>query len=77
LVLKIGARDDKDNTYVVKVSRSPWFVRVNAFVVEDIVNAKREDFLQPPPTPEPTATAAAEPTPEPTVTVAPEPTPTP
>jgi hypothetical protein len=77
LVLKIGARDDKDNTYVVKASRSPWFVQVNAFIVEDIVNAKREDFLQLPPTPEPTATPAVEPTPAPTATAAPEPTPTP
>ncbi len=79
LVLAIGARDDKDSTYVVKSSRSPWFVRVNAFVVEDIVNAKREDFLQAPPTPEPspepTATPGPEPTPEPTSTAQPTPTP--
>ncbi|MCL6512156.1 MAG: DUF4340 domain-containing protein [Anaerolineae bacterium] len=61
LVLKIGARDDKDNTYVVKSSSSPWYVRVNGFIVEDIVNARREDFLQPPATPTPEATATPTP----------------
>jgi hypothetical protein len=81
LVLKVGARDDKDSTYVVKSSRSPWFVRVNTFVLEDIVNAKREEFLQLPPTPEPTLTPIAapalEPTAQPTPAAAPELTPTP
>ncbi|MDW8052948.1 MAG: DUF4340 domain-containing protein [Anaerolineae bacterium] len=77
LVLTIGARDDKDSTYVVKSSQSPWYARVNAFVLEEIVNARREDFLQPAstPTPTPEATPAGEftttPTPEPTATPTP------
>lgn len=61
LVLKIGAKDEKDNTYVVKSSESPWYVKVNSFNVEDIVNARREDFLAPPPTATPEATATPTP----------------
>jgi hypothetical protein len=60
LSLKIGARNEQDNTYVAKSSGSPWYVHVNGFTVEEIVNARREDFLQPPaaPAPETTATPA-------------------
>ena len=60
LVLQIGAKWGSDNTYVVKASTSPWYVAVNSFVVEEIVNAKREDFVEPEPTttPPPTLTPA-------------------
>lgn len=74
LVLRVGARDPQDSTFVVKASNSPWYVRVNAFVLEEVVNAKREDFLQvPTPTPVVTPTEAAA-TPVP-VQVTPTPTP--
>ncbi len=75
LVLTIGARDDKDSTYVVKSSQSPWYARVNAFVLEEIVNARREDFIQQPATPTPTLEAT--PTSEVATTPTPESTPTP
>ncbi len=55
LVLTIGAKADKDNVYVVKSRSSPWYVHVNSFVVEDVVNARREDFIQPPATPTPSS----------------------
>lgn len=60
LVLQIGAKQESDSAYVVKASNSPWYVLVNSFIVEDIVNAKREDFVEPEPTttPSPTLTPA-------------------
>ena len=61
LVLKVGARNEADNTYVVKSSGSPWYAHVNAFVLEEIINARREDFLQPPATPTPEATTTPAP----------------
>ncbi|BCX03909.1 MAG: hypothetical protein KatS3mg053_1847 [Candidatus Roseilinea sp.] len=57
LVLTIGAKADADNAYVVKSRNSPWYVHVNAFILDEIVNARREDFIQPPATPTPEATA--------------------
>ncbi|MCS6847390.1 MAG: DUF4340 domain-containing protein [Anaerolineae bacterium] len=61
LVLTIGAKQEADNAYVVKSRSSPWYVLVNAFILDEIVNARREDFIQPPATPTPEATATPAP----------------
>lgn len=53
--LEIGAKDDKDNSYVVKASNSPYYVRIAQFTAKNFVEKKREDFLQAPPTAEPGA----------------------
>lgn len=49
--LTVGAKDAGDNTYVVKLSDSPYYVRVSEYTVQDLVTKKRTDFLQLPPTP--------------------------
>lgn len=72
LVLTIGAKNDDENAYIVKSNGSPWYVLVNSFILEEIVNARREDFVQPAATP--TAESPAElatPTPEATPTPVP------
>lgn len=56
--LQIGAKDATDNSYVVKSSESPYYVRVAEFTAKEFVEKKRADFLQAPPTAEPTAEAA-------------------
>jgi len=61
ITLSIGAKDATDNTYVVKSSESPYYVRVAESGVKDLVEKKQEGFLQPTPTP-----AAAVPTATPT-----------
>ena len=53
--LQIGAKDDTDSTYVVKSSESPYYVRVAEFTAKNLIEKKRDDFLQPPPTAEPGA----------------------
>lgn len=53
--LSIGAKDDTDNTYVVKSSESPYYVRVSEGLLNTFFEKKRNDFLQAPPTAEPTA----------------------
>lgn len=50
--LRVGAKNDEDNTYVVSSSESPYFVRVSEGVVQTFIEKKRDDFLQLPPTPE-------------------------
>jgi hypothetical protein len=52
--LQIGAKDDTDNTYVVKSSESPYYVRVAEFTATNLIEKTRDDFLQAPPTAEPT-----------------------
>ncbi len=50
--LRVGnAKDPADNSYVVKSSESPYYVRAAEFSVKDLVERKREGFLQTPPTP--------------------------
>lgn len=49
--LTIGARDEKDNTYVVKSSDSPYYVRVANYTVNELVERSRANFLQPTPVP--------------------------
>ncbi|MFN8455825.1 MAG: DUF4340 domain-containing protein [Anaerolineae bacterium] len=53
--LEIGDKDAKDNSYVVKASNSPYYVRLAEFTAKTFVDKKREDFLQAPPTAEPGA----------------------
>ncbi|MBI1878870.1 MAG: DUF4340 domain-containing protein [Chloroflexi bacterium] len=59
--LQIGAKDDTGNTYVVKSSESPYYVRVAEFTAKTLIEKKRDDFLQAPPTAEPTAEATPAP----------------
>jgi hypothetical protein len=51
-VIRVGAQDPEDNTYVVKYSDSPYYVRVQEFTVQSMVESAREDFLVEPATPE-------------------------
>jgi hypothetical protein len=59
--LSVGTKDDKDNTYVVKSSESPYYVRVSEGLVKPFLDHKRDDFLQAPPTAEPGAEATPAP----------------
>jgi hypothetical protein len=52
--LRVGAKSEEDNSYVVISSESPYYVRVSEYTVKDFVERTREDFLELPPTPEPT-----------------------
>ena len=58
--LRVGAKDPEDNSYVVISSESPYYVRVSEFAVQRFVEAIREDFIEPPPTPEATPEATPE-----------------
>ncbi len=53
--LTVGARVAEDNTYVVKSSDSPYYVRVAEVSVSAMVENDRDDFLTLPPTPTPEA----------------------
>jgi hypothetical protein len=59
--LEIGDKDAKDNSYVVKASNSPYYVRIAEFTAKNFVDKKREDFLQAPPTAEPGAVGTSVP----------------
>ncbi|MBE7467820.1 MAG: DUF4340 domain-containing protein [Anaerolineales bacterium] len=59
--LTIGAKSDEDNSYVIKSSESPYYVRVAEFTAQTFTEKKRDDFLQPPPTAEPGAEATPAP----------------
>jgi hypothetical protein len=59
--LQVGAQDDKDNSFVMISSESPYYVRVANFTAQDFVQKARQDFIQAPPTPSPA------PAPSPTV----------
>ncbi len=63
-VLTVGAQDPEDNSYVVKSSESPYYVRVSEFTVNDLVTRTRDSFLVATPTPLP-GTPEAEGTPGP------------
>jgi hypothetical protein len=54
--LQVGAQDETDNSYVLKASNSPYYVRVAQFTGDSFVNKTRDDFLQQPPTEEPAPT---------------------
>lgn len=51
--LRVGAKRDEDNSYVVSLSESPYYVRVAGATVQDFVEKTRDDFLQLPATPTP------------------------
>jgi hypothetical protein len=52
LTLRVGAQDVQDLTYVVSSSESPYFVRVAASAVQELLNKTHADLLVLPPTPE-------------------------
>jgi hypothetical protein len=53
----IGARDAKESAYVIKSSESPYYVQVADYSVSELVERKKENFLQlPTPTPGPSPT---------------------
>lgn len=52
-VLRIGAKDPEDSSYVASSSESPYFVRVAEFTGNNFIDKTREDFLELPPTPVP------------------------
>jgi hypothetical protein len=51
--LRVGTKDEQDNSFVVISSESPYYVRVSSFTVQDFVEKARDYFLQLPPTPTP------------------------
>jgi hypothetical protein len=53
VTLLVGAQDPADKSYVVKVSESPYYVRVGEYNVKALVEDTRDSFVQPPPTPTP------------------------
>lgn len=59
--LTVGAKSDEDKTYVIKSSESPYYVSVAEFTGKNLIEKKRDDFLQPPPTAEPGAQATPAP----------------
>lgn len=59
--LWVGARDPADNSYIVKSSESEYYVKVGQYVVSDLVEKKRDSFLELPPTPTPTSSPTATP----------------
>ena len=54
--IRVGAKDDEDNSYVVISSESPYYVRMSEYTVKDFVEKVRDDFLELPPTPTPEPT---------------------
>ena len=55
--IRVGAKSDEDNSYVVISSESPYYVRVSEYAVKDFVEKARDDFLELPPTPTPEPTS--------------------
>ena len=55
--LRVGAKSEEDNSYVVISSESPYYVRVSEYTVKDFVEKVRDDFLELPPTPTPEPTS--------------------
>ncbi len=48
ITLRVGAQDSTDQSYVVKSSESPYYVRANSYSVQDFVSKGRGDYLQVP-----------------------------
>ncbi len=65
-ILRVGAQDPEDNSYVLASSDSEYYVRVREFVVQNLVEYGRQDLIAPPPTevPEEGPEPAPEATPE-------------
>ena len=59
--LRVGAKGDKDGSYVVISSESSYYVRVAGYGVQNFVEKARDYFLQVPPTPAPAATPTRSP----------------
>ena len=55
ITLLIGATFVEDDSYVVKTSESPYYVRVNQYSIQGLVEKTRQDLIQLPPTPTPAA----------------------
>jgi len=55
--IRVGAKSDEDNSYVVISSESPYYVRVSEYTVKDFVEKVRDGFLELPPTPTPEPTS--------------------
>jgi len=53
IVLRVGAKNEESKSYVVISSKSPYYVEVNSFSVEDFVEETRQYFIKEPPTPTP------------------------
>lgn len=53
ITLHIGAQDTSDNTYVMKSSTSPYYVRVGDYMVKPLVEYGRRDLFPPEVTPTP------------------------
>jgi hypothetical protein len=49
-ILRVGAQDPEDNSYVLASSDSEYYVRVREFVVQNLVEYGRQDLIAPPPT---------------------------
>ncbi len=56
VTLVVGAMFTEDNSYIVKSSESPYYVRVAEFSVKNLVEQTHEDFVKLPPTPTPEVT---------------------
>ena len=54
--IRVGAKSDEDNSYVVISSESPYYVRMAEYTVKDFVEKARDGFLELPPTPTPKPT---------------------
>ncbi len=50
-MLRVGAKDPDDNSYVLKSSESPYYVVVSEYAVDTFVTIGSEDLLLPTPTP--------------------------
>jgi len=53
ITLRVGAKDPDTNSYVVTSSESPYYVQVSEYGMKSLVENRRADFLQKPPTPTP------------------------
>ena len=54
--LLVGAKNEEENSYVVKSSESPYYVYVSDYLIKAFVERGRKDFTELPPTPTPEAT---------------------
>ncbi len=46
ITLKAGAKDEEKNSYVVKSSESPFYVRVSGYTIEDLISARKDNLLE-------------------------------
>jgi hypothetical protein len=49
-ILRVGAQDAADQSYVIISSSSPYYVRVSSYTVSGWIEKGRDDFLEVPPT---------------------------